>query len=590
MATISYRLRTIARQLRLLALIGGAILVLSLGFYVFGRLRLAATSDDTTQPIRLLQGQWSYLPGASVRRDGLHISHTGLQIVEQDGSGGQPNPPVNEYGTHLAFSGDVAISAKLVDIHGTAVLRLYARPPVIQDEFRVEPPSVQLAVTPGMLTVKEWDGKATRNMANQQPVLTKHFRTTSAAAVQLEVVRQHNKLAITVNGKQVGTVPAQNIFQSGRLWFGADAPTAGDSWTLLSLQARPFGNGSAHAVDTSKYVPAVHDPNGLQALAGKKRPGFLIGSALALAPLVSDAKYTALAFGGNFGAMTVENALKFQFVHPQPDIYTFQEADALVNDARAHGLTVHGHALVFGEANPTWVAQLPTATQADKHRIRDVMTNYIQTVVRHFKGRVVSWDVVNEPMADYDDTPDGEGASLRNHIWYKAMGADYIALAFRTAHAADPQAKLFMNEYGLESDGERWDAFVTLVTQLKHEGVPIDGVGFEAHEYDSSDQIDPAVLARHIEQLASLGLKSRISEMDVYSDDGTSVQADQYANVLATCLREPACVSFTTWGFDDDYDMWQDDNHSLHYGQDLLYLPKAKPTPAVAELLQVLNR
>ncbi len=547
-------------------------------------------AKTTNRNVYLLRGQWAYLPGASVASDGLHIAHTGLAIVEQDGSGGQPNPPVNVYGTHLTFSGAFTLTVGAKNVHGTAALRLYARPPIIQDEFRVEPPSIQLAIKSNALTVSVWDGKATRNLASQKPVLTQSFTFKAAATTQVSLAHVGDVLTVSVNGKRVGAVLERGVFKSGQIWFGADAPTITDSWTLAKLDVLPASTGTVQAVDTTQNASTLRaSTDGLQTLAAKKRSGFLIGSAMALSPAVSDAKYADIAFGGNFGAMTVENALKFQFVHPAPNTYTFQEADALVNLARSHNLTVHGHALVFGEANPSWINNMSTTTTADKGNVRDVMTDHIAKVVGHFKGRVASWDVVNEPMADYDDTPDSEGATLRQHIWERALGSSYIPLAFRAAHQADPDAKLYLNDYGLESDGDRWDAFVRLVSQLKKDGVPIYGVGFESHVYEAADQIDMSVLRQHIRQLAALGLKSRVSEMDVYTDDGVTVQADQYANVLAACVSEPSCESFTTWGFDDDYDMWQEDDHSLQHGTDLLWTVGAKPTLALTKVKEVLK-
>jgi len=541
--------------------------------------------------INLLHGQWSYLLGASLKPDGLHVAHTGLSIVQQNGSGGQPNPPVNVYGTHLDFSGSFALNAEFSNVRGTASLQLYGKPPVIQDEFRVEPPSIRLDIASGKLTVGVWDGKATRDLANQKPASSQTFSFALAAATKLQLIHKANLLTVMVNDKQLASITERGALKSGQIWFGADAPGVNGSWTLSKLSAQPLAGGSVKTVDTSATATAkiAQSAGGLQMLASKKRPGFLVGSAMSLTPAVVDAKYSAIAFGGNFGAMTVENALKFQFVQPQPNLYTFQEADALVNLARSHNLTIHGHALVFGEANPSWVSHLPTTTTADKNHVRDVMIDHIAKIVGHFKGHVASWDAVNEPLADYSDTSDGEGATLRQHIWERALGQSYIPLAFRAAHQADPDAKLYLNDYGLESDGDRWDALVRLVLRLKKEGVPIYGVGFESHVYEAEEQIDTSVLRQHIRQLAALGLKSRISEMDVYTDDDAAVQAVQYAQVMTACIAEPSCVSFTTWGFDDDYDMWQGDDHSLQHGKDLLWTAGATPTLALTKVKEALK-
>jgi endo-1,4-beta-xylanase len=205
----------------------------------------------------------------------------------------------------------------------------------------------------------------------------------------------------------------------------------------------------------------------------------------------------------------------------------------------------------------------------------------------HYKGKIASWDVVNEPLADYDEFEDG--ALYRDHIWYKAMGSDYIATAFKEARKTDPKAQLFINEYGLEEDGDRWDAFLKLVTELKLAGVPIDGVGFQAHVYDTSDAVNPTVLRKHIQALAKIGLKSRISENDVLNDKGTAWQANQFASTLKACFEEPACVSYTTWGFSDRYDTFKDDDGSIQYGEDLPWDKNVQPTPAVQKMKDALK-
>jgi endo-1,4-beta-xylanase len=314
-----------------------------------------------------------------------------------------------------------------------------------------------------------------------------------------------------------------------------------------------------------------------------------MGAAMALGSAVSDPAYATVAFGGTFGSMTTENALKWQFVHPQENTYTFQEGDALVVLAKRHNMKIHGHALVFGEANPRWVQDLPVATEADKDKVKQVMLDHIKTVVGHYKDKMSTWDVVNEPLADNDNFDTDNGYTLRRHKWYQAMGQDYIAQAFQAAHAADPKAKLFINEYGMEEDGERWDTMYALVSQLKSQGVPIDGVGFQSHVYESGDRISAVVLRKHMQQLAKIGLLSRVSENDVYSDDGQTVQAQQYADVFSACLHEPSCISYTTWGVSDRYDTFRDDDGSIQYGQDFLWSDTMTPTPAVTKLQALLK-
>lgn len=537
--------------------------------------------------INLLDGTWSYLPGAAARPGEVQSTYLGRTIVEKNNANRQLNPSVNTYGTHLKVSGNFAIHANMDAVKGSASLRLYDSVPVIQDEFRIEPKSVQLTLNQDKITVAVWSGYSGQKISAQQPSFRKDYEYGLQQSNAVVIERQDANVVVSINGMQIASVPGGDIFKSGNIWFGVDAENPGDSWRLTGLRATAVSN-AAQAVDTSEAHSMPKDPAGLQMLATNKRPGFLIGAAMALGPAVSDEDYAKIAFGGNFGIMTTENALKWQFIHPAKDTYDFRDADALIAVASKNSLNVNGHTLVFGEANPKWVQDLPIATESDKQQVQKIMTDHITQTATHFRGKVTSWDVVNEPLADYDNfTPNG--GELRQHKWFQAMGEAYIATAFRAAHAADPDAKLYLNEYGLEENGERWNALLALVGRLKAQNVPIDGVGFQAHVYEAADKIDPSVLREHIRALARFGLAARISEMDVYSADGTDVQAQQYADVLSVCVSEPNCVSWTTWGVTDRYNMWQDDNGVMQVGQDFLWNTQAQPTPAVARLRQVLQ-
>lgn len=538
-----------------------------------------ARTNTDPHTVDMFQPGWNYLPGTTVDTNGLHVHYLGRTIVEQDGSGGQANPSVNLYGTHFRISGDFEIKATVKDLIGMASLRFYDSPPIIQDEFRVEPKSLRITIRDTTATTTQWRGYAGQKLTAQNPSSANAHTFTPQAINTITMTRWRGQITITVNETVIAHFSEDGLFDSGTLWIGPDAGALGDSWTLSSLRT----DGHIAAVNTQDEVPMTKQATGLQRLASSRRSDFLVGTATALGPLVADSKYAQLVLGGNFGQITTENALKWQFIHPQRSVYDFREADALVAIAQKNRLTVHGHTLVFGEANSPWVRDLPHTTAAHKRDVQQVMTDHITTTVRHYKGTITSWDVVNEPIAEDDVT-------LRHHIWYKAMGEEYIKSAFAAAREADPQARLFINEYGLEQDGDRWDTFLALVTRLKAQGVPIDGVGLQAHVYDiQDDAISPTVLRSHIQDLARLGLLVRVSEMDVDSSGGTDVQAKQYSDVLSVCLAEPSCVSWSTWGVSDAYNMWQDDDRRLQRGQDLLWSADYQPTPAVTELTHMLS-
>jgi endo-1,4-beta-xylanase len=176
-------------------------------------------------------------------------------------------------------------------------------------------------------------------------------------------------------------------------------------------------------------------------------------------------------------------------------------------------------------------------------------------------------------------------------MWFDTMGEEYIDIAFKSAKAADPSAKLYINDFGLEKDGKRWDALLSLISRLKARGVPIDGVGFESHVYHApADTIDPAVLKQHIQTLALLGIESRISEIDVLGDDPV-FQAKQYADVLQVCISQPTCTSYGIWGVTDLYGSTTlSDRYPTVRGDSLLWDATYTPKPALKSLQDILRQ
>lgn len=170
------------------------------------------------------------------------------------------------------------------------------------------------------------------------------------------------------------------------------------------------------------------------------------------------------------------------------------------------------------------------------------------------------------------------------------MGEGYIDLAFKTAHTVDPAAKLYLNDYGLENDGQRWDALLGLVQRLRQRGVPIDGVGFEAHVYGDGDYINSDQFKKHMEVLAGMGFLTRISEIDVTGDDSQQ-QINQYVTALDVCLKEPNCTSYTTWGITDLYGSnTRSDRYPLVYGTSLLWDTNMRAKPALFALQKRLKQ
>jgi endo-1,4-beta-xylanase len=222
-----------------------------------------------------------------------------------------------------------------------------------------------------------------------------------------------------------------------------------------------------------------------------------------------------------FSMIADGNDLKFaDRLRPTPTTYDFSSGDAAVSWAERHGLLFRGHCLVWWNALPTWFQSYVTAANA-----RQVMTNHITTVVRHYAGRVYSWDVINEAIY-HDNRPDG----LRRKPWLDFIGPEYIELAFQTAHAADPKAKLVLNECYIEhatpGEIERRAALLSLATRLKKAGVPISAIGVQAH-LRGNTPLDKAGMTTFLTQIRDIGLETMITECDVDDVDVPGPLIDQ---------------------------------------------------------------
>lgn len=531
----------------------------------------------------LLGGRdWSTLPGTSREGSMLIVKNIARSIVEQDGSPGVDNPAIALFGPQLTLAGDFRLTAKVNANNAVSRLSLYGRPPRIYDEFLFWEPALVVELDHSTLRVRSYDGRSNKPSQTSMTV-------DSATDYELSLETNSQTVTIILNGKNVGSVPTKTLLSSGKLWFGIDTPTPGGQLRFTQFSLTPLNGAKttiANTPDTLKTTPKIAD--GWQELAKKKSSTLKIGAAVALGPLVADPRYYELATQGWYGVFTTENALKAQFVHPTPDHYAFGEADAIVELASRVGISVHGHTLVFGEANPAWMQQ--TA----KEKREEVMLSHIRTIVSHYKGKIKTWDVINEPLDE--DYWDGK-LTLRNHIWHQAMGASYIEKALRAAKASDPQALLFINEWGLEEDSDRFTGMLSLIEDLLKKDVPIDGLGFQAHVYERGDEISAATLQSNMERVVALGAKYnkklyvRVSELDAYGHDSSS-QANQFSQTLSACVKVPNCLSFSMWGITEKYSSTSGlgRNQTLEIGDGLPFGENFEPLAPVRALQDVLKR
>ena len=271
-----------------------------------------------------------------------------------------------------------------------------------------------------------------------------------------------------------------------------------------------------------------------------------------------------------FNILTTENALKFGPVHPNPDVYYFNDADYIISFAESNGMKVRGHTLVWHQQLPAWITQ----GKYSREEWMNILREHIMAVVGRYRGRIYAWDVVNEAIAD-----DG---TLRDTVWLRNIGPEYIELAFRWAHEADPQALLFYNDYGAEDIGVKSNAVYNLVKNLLEKGVPIHGVGLQMHVSLESPP-NPQEVAANIKRLNELGLFVHITEMDVRIKtpprwEDFVRQAEIYYNILKVCLSADNCKAFIMWGFTDKYS-WIPGFFS-GYGSALIFDESYSPKPA----------
>ncbi|MGW1818263.1 endo-1,4-beta-xylanase [Streptomyces sp. NPDC002125] len=335
---------------------------------------------------------------------------------------------------------------------------------------------------------------------------------------------------------------------------------------------------SAAADDSARHGTQARQSAAPQTLGGLgKKAGLRIGTAVNTTALAENAPYRAKV-AGEFSSVTAENVMKWEVVEPQRGTYDWAAADELVDFAKKNNQLVRGHTLVWHSQLPAWLNNGDfTAGQ-----LREILRRHITDQVKHFKGDIWQWDVVNEAFND-----DG---TLRDSIWLRKLGPGYIADAFRWAHQADPKARLFINDYNIEGVNAKSTALYDLVTELREQRVPVHGVGVQGHlgvQYSA-----PHDIADNLARFDRLGLETAITEADVRMPmpaDSTKLeaQAEGYGVLLRGCLLTPGCNDFTVWGFTDAYS-WVPDTFPGQGAANILdenYAPK----PAYGTLRQTLT-
>ena len=337
------------------------------------------------------------------------------------------------------------------------------------------------------------------------------------------------------------------------------------------------------------------------------RDSFHVGAAINAAQIAGTDTRGVGIVETQFDSISPEKDLKWERIHPKPDTYSFHLADQYVAFGEKHHMFIVGHCLVWHSQVPDWVFRDDKGNFVDRDTLLKRMHEHIQTVVGRYKGRIQSWDVVNEAL--------NEDGTLRQSPWLKIIGEDYIAKAFQYAHEADPHAQLTYNDYSLETEDKRKGA-LALIAKLKAQGVPITSVGLQGHdnlEWPSDDTEEAT-----ISDFAKLGVKVAISELDIdvlppvphqqSADVSLKIQEDPklnpYADGLPQAVQQKLAVRYaglfgvylkhrdvvtrvTLWGV-TDADSWRND-WPVHgrTSYPLLFDRSGQPKPAFQAVMRV---
>ena len=305
---------------------------------------------------------------------------------------------------------------------------------------------------------------------------------------------------------------------------------------------------------------------------GAAQSGRLIGVALGASRL-SETAY-ALTAATHFNYATPENEMKWDATEATRNTFTFERADAVVAFAAANGMQVKGHTLVWHSQLPPWVSAI-----TDTADMRAAMLNHVTQVASHFRGKVIAWDVINEAWTE-------TGHALRISPFSQYIGAGFIDEAFNAAHAADPDARLYYNDYGGDGLGPKSDAIYNMVKAMLVRGVPIHGVGLQMHTA-ATDSPPIADIAANMQRLVALGIDVVITELDVQTCTGDlDGQSRRFHDIVAACVAQAGCKSVTVWGVTDKYS-WRN-GQTCTTPRPLLFDDEFIPKPAHVGVLDAL--
>ncbi len=310
--------------------------------------------------------------------------------------------------------------------------------------------------------------------------------------------------------------------------------------------------------------------------------------------------------------LELENELKPPSIWAGPHEYRFGDVDFVVGEpgkkgwAQEHKMKLRGHVLVYarddGYTLPQWLRA--SEKELSKEQASDLLHDYVRTVAGRYRGKIAMWDVANEAI---DDRPNSNPFNLRDSFWFRKLGPEFLVLAFKWAHEADPKAELYYNEYGVEAGGPKAQHMLELAEWLKRQGAPITGLGLQYHIDCHTKVVEGDSRYRLLEQIRKLRLAFMITELDVAvpvkplpagdPDRGLlpkdpadlDLQAQVYAAVFRMALAAKNCHGIQLWGFSDRYS-WIPGFSRGRDGLALLFDTNYRPKASYAAVASALGR
>lgn len=493
---------------------------------------------------------WSNTPGVTELADGLLVERLEENLINKRSPFKEyvPNPPINACGGYLRTNGAFMMTCEMESVTPLHV-QFYGDLPYLLDDDRYENGRVDCEVGLDTLTVSVWRGGGHLPRTAEFPLNLHGYSR------EIRMQADDEDLLFFDRGGLVGRMSGKDVFRDGTVWCGLNNYEGQSIVRSLRFSEMGVDQLSGHWNPYSVRVPHSNEPV-MQNLVDKYGLSLNMGSSVSLFPAMQSLEYLQHYFDGKYKILTIENAMKQLYLEPMPGVFEPKHALSLIDLIRRHDMLVHGHVALYDKAMRKDISDMPYDTLAEKMRVAAYIEDYIQKFGETFGKYLYSCDITNEVWDGFGPTwlPGilGVGGHMRPNIFYRALGKEYLRIAYRAAAAAMPDTLLTLNEFGLERD-TRWRAkhVFGLVDYVRGGGGRVDMVGSQTHISSPSSVVG----ARDYQKVLALARQHnvglRISELDVTPLIGTVAQSEQFCLPVEAGLTDDNVDSVVLWGSND---------------------------------------